>query len=162
MEKVTEKVKESITSTKASKETNVRKNNASTLNASAASTNDKIAKANRKFMSFNEKPILRLLAGYHLTLTETSHSGNLYIFKADDESGLFSSKDFPMSIIVEVCPSCCVTLTVMNRKNSRVFINKRGFQVDKGFEWNALDRLIWGMSLCSHEKIEKLKTKEMK
>ena len=162
MERNKEEVKGSITSTKASKEIKVCENNSSALNDSTTSIKDKIAKANKKFMSYSTEPILEMLAACDLTLTETSHYGNLYTFKANDESELFSSKDFPMSVTVEVCPSCCVTLTVINQKNSRVFIHKRGCHIKEGFELYALDNLLWDMSCRTHDKIEKLKLKEMK
>ena len=160
MKQVKEEVKGSSTSTKASKEIKVCENNSSALNASSTSIKDRIAKANKKFMSYNIEPILEMLADRDLTLTETSHSGNLYTFRANDECDWFSSKDFPMSVTVEVCPSCCVTVTVINQKNSRVFIHKRGCHIKEGFELYALDNLLWDMRCRTHDKIKKLQSKE--
>lgn len=162
MERNKEEVKGSITSTKASKEIKVCENNSSALNASTTNNINRIAEENKKFMSFDIKPVLEMIAGLNLTITETNHSGNLYTIKANDESELFSSKDFPMSVTVEVCPSCCVTLTVINQKNSRVFIHKRGCHIKEGFELYALDNLLWDMSCRTHDKIEKLRSKEMR
>ena len=157
MKSTIEKVMASSTS-KASEETMVRSINSSNPDVSTLNENKMIDEKNKKFMSFDDKSVMELLASYHLTLTKTTHSGNLYSFKADDESGLFSSPDFPMSILVEASPSLCVTLTVINKKNNRVFIHKRGCNIYEGFEWSALDRLIWEMSRRSQDKIRNLKS----
>ena len=141
---------------------NSKENEANTICASSTNNIDRIAEKNKEFMSYDIKPILEMLAGLDLTITEMSNSYSMYTIKADDETDLFSSNGFPLRIIVEVCPSICVTMTIMNRENNRLFINKGGLRINEGGEQMALLDLIERMSILTTYKIEELKSKDEK